>query len=158
MTRRGVNVAGAAVLLSLLAVCGSGCRFVPYDPEQATRPYPRHLHQAGIPADIEVFREGNTVRLVNATVTSFGPCDLWINQRYMQRLDGLPAGQTVLVRVNDFWDHWGNGPNRDGILRRYKPTPIRLAELQVSDSAMLVGLVAIRSETIDLEDAQQRRR
>ena len=147
-----------AALLALSTFAVVGCRYVPYDPEKATRPYPRHLHQAATPADIEVFREGNTVRLVNATITSFGPCDLWINQRYTQHLDGLAAGETVLVQLSDFWDHWGNGPNRDGLLRRYKPTPIRLAELQLSDTTMLVGLVAIRSETVDLEDAQQRRR
>lgn len=135
----------------------ASCRTVPYEPTKATRPYPRSLHEARTPADIEVFREGNTLRLVNATITSFGPCDLWINQRYMQHIDGFAAGQTLFVDITGFWDYWGNGPNRDGLLRRFKPTPIRLVELQLDDHTLLIGLITIRSETIDIDPTTQRR-
>jgi len=129
-------------MLALLA----GCSPIPYNPENATGPYPRRLHLASDVVDIQVFRDGETLTLVNATATSYRDVKLWLNQRFVQDVAAIPAGARVEVSLSGFWDRWGGSPERGGILRRFEPTPIRLAELQVDDASPLVGLMVISAE------------
>lgn len=140
-------VAMAVATAVAIAVASlAGCSPIPYDPENATVPYPRRLHTSEGVVDIQVFRDGETLTLVNATTTSYQDVKLWLNQRYVQQLASLPAGGRVEVSLSGFWDRWGGSPERGGLLRRFDPTPIRLAELQIDDAAPLVGLVVISAE------------
>jgi len=143
--RRRARAVGAASAL-LLAI---GCQSIPYEPERATDPYPRALHRADAPVDIQVFRRGETIRVVNATTTSYTDVRLWLNQRYVRDMESIPAGAIVNVPLRDFWDVWGGRPNPGGIFRRFEPTPIRMAQLQIDDETPLIGLVMIRAERAD---------
>ncbi|MFM1823104.1 MAG: hypothetical protein RI967_1370 [Planctomycetota bacterium] len=130
------------------AVLGAaGCvQSVQYEPDRATRAYPFSQPQARV-IEAQVFNNGESITIVNATTESFGPVDVWLNQRYMSRLDeGLAAGAVVEIPLSDFWDLRGEGPFPGGLLRYYPPTPVRLVQLQPAPDAPLVGLVAIPTE------------
>jgi len=144
--KRPALVLSLLVLSSLSAV---GCQSMPYDPERATDPYPRQLHNAAAPVDIQVFRVGERLRVVNATTTDYGDLRLWLNQRYVRDVDAIPAGTIVDFPLRDFWDVWGGRPNPGGIFRRFEPTPIRMAQLQLDDESPLVGLIVVRAERAD---------
>ena len=134
----------AAALAGALGL--SGCFGVRYDPTMASKPYPAHLHTTKV-IDVQVFHEGETILLVNATLNDFESFKLWLNQRFRMDVESLPAGGRVRLPLNRFWDEWGGGPNPGGIFRRYEPTPIRLAEIEGSDEQPMVGLICIPTET-----------
>lgn len=133
-----------AVLL-LLAIPSAGCRYVRSDPEKATRQYPFWLLQGEV-LNIQATEVGDSMRVVNASLTDFRDVDLWLNQRYLVRLDRLAPGETRTIPLGDFWDVRGEGPNPGGLLRFYAPTPIRLVQLQVDDRTPLYGTVATLTE------------
>lgn len=136
---------------AVVSVAGLGaCASQPYEPDRATRPYPRGRHTTDPPQDIQVFREGHRLRLVNTTTRSYHDAELWINQRYVMDLPALEPGATVIVNMGQLWDRWGGSPSAGGFLRRNAPTPVRMAEIELDDSAPLVGLIVIRSEAADI--------
>ena len=130
------------VLAGILVVCVIGCEGVRYDPARATRLYPQELHYANS-VNIQVFRHETSIEIINATTQSFTNFDLWINQRYVHRLETLPAGQTIHVSLWDFYDVRGESFNAGGFWRADEPTSVRLVEIQRSDTEPLVGLVTI---------------
>ena len=135
------------VLAGTLVLCANGCESVRYDPARATREYPQELHQTNS-VNIQVFRHETSIEIINATTRSFKDFDLWINQRYVHRLESLPAGQTVHVSLWEFYDVRGESFNAGGFWRADEPTSVRLVEIQSSDTEPLVGLVTIPSESL----------
>jgi len=123
----------------------AGCAQTMYDPGRATRPYPFDKHEASS-IDIQVFREGPTVEIVNSTPVTYRDVDIWINQRFMRHLDVLHAGATVQLSLWDFWDLRGDRFSAGGFWRTEEPTPLRLIQLQVNDDDPLIGLVAVYDE------------
>jgi hypothetical protein len=132
----------AALAATLLA----GCSSVRYDPERATRPYPAGLHQADTTLDLHVFRDGESIQIQNSSPRSFENVSVWINQRYVLNDVTLPAGAQSEFQLEDFRDVRGEGLHPGGLLRRFEPTPVRLVEIQVSETEPLIGLIAIRAE------------
>ena len=120
----------------------AGCAQTMYDPGRATGPYPFDKHEA-TSIDIQVFRKGPTLEIVNSTPVSYRDVDIWINQRFTRHLDVLPAGATVQMSLWDFWDLRGDRFSAGGFWRTEEPTPLRLIELQLNDDDPLIGLVAI---------------
>jgi hypothetical protein len=150
-----------AVIATAFAALG-GCNPSPYNPDRATAAYPFNLH--GVPAEInnvtvqvprsvqiQVFREGASLEIVNATARSYEDFDLWINQRYVKHLESLPAGETLRISLWDFYDERGEALVAGGFFRTEKETPVRLVEMQLDDETPLIGLIAIR-RLIDDED------
>ena len=131
----------ALTALSLLV----GCETMRYEPAKATRTYPGHLTQERV-ADVQVFNDGDAMLIVNATVESWSDIDVWLNQRYLKRVDALAAGQTLRIPLGEFWDVRGEGPFPGGLLRYFPPTPIRLVQIQTGPDAPLVGFKAIPTE------------
>ncbi len=123
----------------------AGCAQTMYDPGRATRPYPFDKHEASS-IDIQVFREGPTVEIVNSTPVAYRDVDIWINQRFTRHLDVLHAGATVQLSLWDFWDLRGDRFSAGGFWRTEEPTPLRLIQLQVNDDDPLIGLIAIYEE------------
>ena len=144
--RRVATVVASGILAAPL-LCA--CQSMPYRPELATDPYPRGQHVAATPVDIQVFRRGERLRVVNATLTDFEDVRLWLNRRYVCDVEAIPAGATVDLPLREFWDVWGGRPNPGGLFRRFDPTPIRIAQIQVDDESPLVGLVVIPAERTD---------
>lgn len=141
-----MRTANAAILLIGAAVgpwmvgCHPG-----YLPERATRAYPDEIGR-GRTVDIQVFRDGQTMTLVNATPVSYENVDLWLNRRYVRHVEAIPAGQTVKLSLWEFFDERGERFNAGGLLRTDDPTLLRLAEIQVSEEGPMIGLVAIPAE------------
>ncbi len=131
-------------ILCAMFVAG-GCARTMYDPARATGPYPFNKHDA-TSIDIQVFRKGPTLEIVNSTPVSYRDVDIWINQRFTRHLDVLYAGETVQLSLWDFWDLRGDRFSAGGFWRTEEPTPLRLIELQLNDDDPLIGLVAIYQE------------
>jgi hypothetical protein len=131
------------LLVALAAASAVGCQRYPYDPTKATRPYPVASRQERV-ADIQVIPDpGNgTIRIVNPTAASYRDFDLWLNKRYVRRVESLAAGETVTLRIDSFWDERGEGPFPGGWFRYFAPTPIVLVQIQETPDSPLVGLIA----------------
>lgn len=110
-------------------------------------PYPDELHAPNA-IDIQVFRDGTTIELVNATPRSYEDFNLWINQRYVRAVDELPAGGRLRLSLWDFYDERGEIMNAGGFFRSYEPDPVRLVQIQTDDTSPLLGLIAIRDEPL----------
>ncbi len=113
-----------------------------YDPNRASQPYPKHLHRSES-VDIQVFRDGPELEIVNSTARTYREVDIWINQRFTHHLRTLPAGATVRLSLWGFWDARGDRLSAGGFWRTEEPTPVRLVQLQLSDDEPLVGLVTV---------------
>jgi hypothetical protein len=131
-----------SVLVCVVVLLAAGCARRMYDPALATRPYPQELHRAEA-IDIQVFRHGPSIELVNATARSFHDFDLWINQRFVLRVDALRAGETLRVSLWGFYDVRGDRFSAGGIWRTEPPMPLRLAQIQEAEDQPLIGLVVI---------------
>jgi hypothetical protein len=132
-------------VLAILTLCA--CTPKTYVPELATRPYPLEQHTTAT-VDIQCFRRGTELEIVNATARSYENFDLWINQRYVHGIKSMPAGATVRVSLWDFADVYGRRFYAGGFFRSYPAEPVRLAEIQIAEDQPLVGLIAVRSEVI----------
>ena len=97
------------IALAAVAYIPSGCARSVYDPDRATRPYAFDLHTTET-VDMQVFRDGVNIEIVNATARSYRDFDLWINQRYVSHIDSLPAGETVQARVRKWQISWSHAP------------------------------------------------
>ncbi len=97
---------------------------------------------------MQVIPGPKSVRLVNATATSYSNFDLWLNQRYVTHVQALPSGQTVEVALDQFWDERGEAPFAGGWFRYYQPTPIVLMQIQSDEKSPLVGLVCVLPEVV----------
>ena len=124
-----------------------GCGRKMYDPAWATRPYPDALHTTNV-ADMQVFRRGTSIEIVNATAHSYREVDLWLNQRYVCHVSEIPAGQSTTLSLWDFHDEFGDAFNAGGFFRSYEATPVRMVEIQTAPEQPMIGLVAIRAEEV----------
>jgi hypothetical protein len=133
------------LIASALALCS--CSPTAYVPDLATRPYPLEHHTTKT-ADVQCFRRGTDLEIVNSTAQSYADFDLWINQRYTHRLSSLPAGATLRISLWEFFDQHGQRFYAGGLFRSYPSEPVRLVEIQTGPDQPLIGLVAIRSEPV----------
>jgi hypothetical protein len=131
----------AAISVPLLALL-AGCQGAGYAPSLATAAYPRSLH-SGDSVPIEVFRDGASIQIVNSTAVDYDHGVLWLNQQFTFPVGSLPAGGRATLDLWSFRDHLGEQFNAGGIWRTDEPTPLVIAELQVSDHEPMVGLIVI---------------
>ncbi len=131
----------ASTVLITLAL--AGCAAPRYYPSRAGEPYPRHRHSTET-ADVQVFRDGTELELVNATPHTFNDFNLWINQRYVRHIDSLPAGARQRYSLWDFYDERGEIMNAGGFWRIYEPDPVRLVQMELDAQSPLIGLIAVR--------------
>ena len=124
----------------------TGCTKQVYDPTRATRPYPMDLHRAEA-VDMQVFRNGTELEIINSTATTYTDLDVWVNQRYLRHVDSLPAGASVRLSLWEFFDEYGENPNAGGFFRTNPSTPVYMTEIQVDPEQPLVGLITIVPET-----------
>lgn len=139
--RAGILIIAGIASTLLLPAC-SGQR---YDPALATRPYPVALDQDRV-VDIQVFRDGADLIVVNASPQSFTDFDLWVNRRYMLHVESLAAGQSGRFNFGDFFDRWGESPIAGGFFRTERPTPIVLVQLQIGEDTPLLGATSVPEE------------
>jgi len=149
-----VRCAILSACLAATLACASSCARSLYQPERATRAYPFELHSTNT-IDVQVFRDHEKLEIVNTTAHEFSEFDVWINQRYVHRVPSLPAGESVTLSLWDFCDQWGGVFNAGGVWRTFEPTPVRMVEIQVSETEPLIGLIAIRAEEAPTQQAAQ---
>ena len=145
-TRSRLAHATMTAILSLSAIVASGCSGKVYDPTRATRPYPEQLGR-GAMVQVQVFRDGGELIIVNASAQPFNDIDIWVNRQYMLHLDRLRVGETRTVWFGDFFDQWGETPVAGGFFRTDAPTPSVLVQLQIDETSPLLGTVAIPQES-----------
>ncbi len=140
----------AAIITALFALPFlfiTACTPQTYNPALATRPYPRDSHTTQV-ADMQVFRDGAKLKIVNSTAKSYRDFDLWINQRFVHHVDSLLAGETLELSLWDFRDEYGDTFNAGGFFRSIPPTPVRLVEIQPAPDQKTLGLITIRREPV----------
>lgn len=135
---------GAAAILILAS---ASCTPQVYVPELATRAYPTEHHNTRT-IDIQCFRRGTDLEIVNSTARSFADFEVWINQRYMQRINDLPAGATLRISLWDCIDAYGRRFYAGGFFRAYPAEAVRMVQIQPSPDEPMIGLIAIRSEPV----------
>src|SRR5690554_4532820 len=124
------------------ALATTACQPKMYVPQRATRSYPveRHTTQT---LDMQVFRNGSEIEIVNTTAHSYQDFDLWVNRRFVHHVESLPAGQSITLSLWDFFDERGERFNAGGFFRTIEPTPVRLVQIEQSPESPLVGLITI---------------
>lgn len=122
-----------------------GCQAPLPDISKATSRYPFDLHTA-TSLQIQVMRDEEFLIIVNSTANEFDHTNLWINQQYTQPIPPIPAGATLRVNLWDCYDLLGDQFNAGGFWRTDEPTALVIAELQLSESQPLVGLLVIGVE------------
>lgn len=98
--------------------------------------------------DIQVFRRQTEIELTNTTARSFGPSTLWLNARFSRPIDGFAVGQTLLLKLSDFKDEFGDSFRGGGFLATERPERLALAEIQPGDAKppAMLGLVVVGEE------------
>ena len=126
-----------------LAIAGltlaTGC----YGPTVAVEPLspPEVFPYAAAPletVDVQVFRNGPVLELVNHTPRTFPLFVLWLNERYAAVVPGLEAGATIRVDSRSFVDEYGEPFRGGGIFAAYLPDPVVKAEIERAE-----GLIAL---------------
>ena len=135
-------------IVVLLGSAVTGCTQQRYFPERATRPYPGELHTTNT-VDIQVFRDGPTLEIVNSTAKSYRDFDLWVNQRYVKHIELLQSGETMRVSLRDFYDKYGEVIAAGGFFRSVEAMPVRLVEIQRGAEQPMIGLITIPGERDD---------
>ena len=130
------------ITLAFAALATAACQPAPYVPDRATRAYPRERH-ATETVDMQVFRNGSQIQIVNSTANSYHDFDLWVNRRYVHHIDSLPAGESLTLSLWDFFDERGERFNAGGFFRTTEPTPVRMVQIEQTPQSPLIGLVAI---------------
>jgi hypothetical protein len=137
----------ASLALLTIAAALGGCRLAAFEPAKATRSYPSQLPQGSI-VQVQVIPKPMSIVIVNATASGYADFDLWLNQRYMTRVDALAPGETLDIPLDRFWDERGETPFDGGWFRFYQPTRIVLMQMQLDDKSPLVGLVCTLPESV----------
>ncbi|MEE2819653.1 MAG: hypothetical protein VX615_03475 [Planctomycetota bacterium] len=131
------------IIFALLTLClFASCQNPAGNPSFAGPSYPMELHNPNS-LPIQVIREQENIDIINSTASTFEFPVLWINQRYSVQLPSIYAGQTLRVNLWLLRDVFGEQMNAGGIWRTGEPTPVVIAELQVSEDEPLVGLIVI---------------
>jgi hypothetical protein len=130
-------------IIPVLLVLLTSCMAPDFDPSRARAAYPYELHTTET-VPVEVFRDGTTISIVNATARSWEAPILWLNQSYSAPIARLAAGQTIQMDLKSFRDDIGERYPAGGLWSSRRSLPVRMVELQSDPGAPLIGFVAIR--------------
>jgi hypothetical protein len=142
------TMAHMRMLLLAMILVPLGCNQPNFDPSKARGAYPYDLHSTTtIP--VEVFRDGTTITIMNSTAGGWVDATIWINQRFSAPISGIAAGQMIEMDLVDFRDNIGESYPAGGLWATRRTMPVRLVELQANADEPLVGLIAIRQNSLD---------
>ena len=131
------------LIISMLVLLLVSCLAPDFDPSRARAAYPYELHTTET-LPVEVFRDGTTISIVNATARSWDAPTIWLNQSYSAQIARLAAGQTVQMDLTTFRDNIGETYPAGGLWSSRRSMPVRLVEVQPVPGEPLIGFVAIR--------------
>lgn len=135
--RRSRPIGSAGLVICLLL---GGCYATTATVEPLSPPEPFPYGAAALETiEVQVFRDGPVLELVNLTPRGFGPFVLWLNERYAAVVPGLDAGGAIRIDARLFVDEYGEGFRGGGLLAPYLPDPVVKAEIETAD-----GLIALQ--------------
>lgn len=135
----------ALAVVGLVVILPTGCtQSVQVTEGTIPRRYPYDA-PAGKVVDIQVFRDGSKIELVNMTANSYRDFDLWLNERYLRRIRTLPAGGTIRLSLFEFVDEYSEGLKAGGWLSTGHPDPIIKAEIEAPEQMIQLVAIAERS-------------
>lgn len=135
----------ATLPLASALLLSPGCALLEDAPQRLeyARPYPGG--QAVETLDIQVEREGPTVRFTNTSARSFGESTMWINGGFSRPLEPVAIGESVSLDLRTFVDEYGNAFRGGGFFATRVPHDLVLAEIEEADGQRF-GLIVIRGE------------
>ena len=99
--------------------------------------------------EIQVIRDGGELIVVNATPQAFADFDIWVNRRYMYRVDRLEAGETGRFWFSDFFDEVGRVAGGWRVLPDRATDAAELVQFQIGETSPLLGVVAVPADSLD---------
>lgn len=144
--RRAARVRLALPLLGLGLL--AGCSILDTRPAPDityARGYPAQLRQ-GETLDIQVVRDGTTIRITNTSATALGPGTLWVNRWYSRPIDGLGVGEAVTLPLGEFRDEFGEAFRAGGFFASEDADIVVLTQYETTQApygTVLYGLVVV---------------
>jgi len=119
-----------ALMACMLSGCAGPTTQTPgqYRAALARLSYPEQADATGN-LDIHVVRQGNTVMLANRVPKRFQRMQLWLNGRFVRRIDTLAIGTGNRYPLNSFVNRHGERFPLPGLLSPRKTQPVVKAEL-----------------------------
>jgi hypothetical protein len=136
-----MKLASLALAALLLAGCQSSRNIVP------GLAYPPSVARSST-LDIQVFRRETKIELTNTTARNFGPSILWLNARFSHEIPKLDVGETLVLRLKEFKDQYGDSFRGGGFFATERPERLALAEIQPKDAnpPTILGMIVVGGE------------
>ncbi len=96
--------------------------------------YPDAKEQFAGDLDMTVIQDRKSIKITNRTVKSFNNVQVWVNQRYVTRVDSIPAGKTTSVALKSLMNQYGEKYPVPGLFRPDRSFPALLVELYEPDT------------------------
>jgi hypothetical protein len=123
----GAFTAGIALLLVL-----GGCQWGQAGPDtrvaRTVPAYPQDVAE-GPAVDAVVVRSGSRIRVINRTPQAFENVELWLNGRYVARVDSIDIGVNIELSLHDFRNAFGESYPTGSFLRPDQSQRLVLAEV-----------------------------
>ncbi|MFG0247904.1 MAG: hypothetical protein ACF8OB_03380 [Phycisphaeraceae bacterium JB051] len=91
--------------------------------------YPAAKEQFAGDLDMTVIQDRKSIKITNRTVKTYKDVQVWVNQRYVTRVDAIPAGKTTSVALKSLMNQYGEKYPVPGIFRPDRSFPALLVEL-----------------------------
>jgi hypothetical protein len=96
--------------------------------------YPSAKEQFAGDLDMTVIQDRKSVKITNRTVKTYKDVQVWVNQRYVTRVDAIPAGKTTTVALKKLMNQYGEKYPTPGIFRPDRSFPALLVEVYEPDT------------------------
>ncbi len=112
-----------------------------------TEPRPYNYEATTIQVvDIQVFRDGDQIEIVNHSAHGYTDFDLWLNERYVRYIAKLAPAQRLVVSLNQFVDEYQEAFRGGGWFAAYEPEPIVKAEIETDEGMIQIIPIPDRGE------------
>lgn len=142
--RRPVGLA-LAILAGAVLAGGPGCASRRPVPDWVGS-YPSEATQART-LDVQVFREGRTMRFTNTTARDIPPGRIWINQWFSRPIERpVAVGETLELDLSQFRDEFGERFRAGGFWATEEPDVLALVQYEMrgeGDEPQLWGMVVV---------------
>lgn len=133
-TREFARLGFVIVILAAVGGCSSRSGEIASGPT-----YPSHAQAGSL--DIQVVRDGTSIRMTNTTARSLAAGRIWANRWYSTEFPGLGVGETLSMELGDFKDQYGDAFRAGGFFATERPAQLVQAQLELGEE--LIGLVVI---------------
>lgn len=97
--------------------------------------------------DITVIQDSKSIKLTNRTVTSYKNVQVWVNQRYVTRVDNIPVGKTTSIPLKHLINQYGEKYPTPGLFRPDRSFPALLVEIYEPDQNKRYRLIVQKTHS-----------